>query len=97
MIGRNEEPNRRVVDAVEDRGRTIMQMMQVRWSLGTATGKRKSSTTDYLPPNKRAGGLGEGEDMAQTMGFTMKPLYQEGYCAIGPSDDTDTAGYCTTH
>ncbi|KAL3925149.1 MAG: hypothetical protein SGPRY_003718 [Prymnesium sp.] len=29
--------------------------MKVRWSLGSAQGKRKSTTTDYLPPSKRAG------------------------------------------
>jgi len=31
-----------------------MQMMQVRWSLGSSQGKRKSTTTDYMPLSKRS-------------------------------------------
>ncbi|KAL1521162.1 hypothetical protein AB1Y20_022715 [Prymnesium parvum] len=31
-----------------------MKMMQVRWSLGSAHGKRKSTTNNYLPPSKRS-------------------------------------------
>ena len=45
--------------------RTAMQMMQVRWSLGSAQGKRKSTTSDYQPPNKRL--PGELVAMANTM------------------------------
>lgn len=32
-----------------------MAMMQVRWSLSSAQGKRKTLTSSYVPPNKRSG------------------------------------------